>query len=449
MALVCPHCGHDINNPAARFCGSCGKPVPLTGSPASDASHHAAPLDRGTAAVRDQKSGASFRNLMVGVVVIGVLAIIGLFVYANRPAPCDSIFEQTVPRLSSSVQFIKAHGDLVIGSEKVQELTESSQRVGILCKTCCIANQSGKINADQFQACLETTRQYQNQVLQVADTIDQAAAAKSRGDTQTADQKTSQAIADTATIRTTLDRLSSVSVAAAAPNGIAPTQRIVVDQVAYLLLSLGYVQYSETEILVKVKLKVTNNNTQPSTIEEGGFRLWVNGAAIAPTDYLRVYNLPGLIAQETSVSFVVPADTRGGELQIALGKAESRIRLNLANAAALQGLAPQVIEGGITYALLGTGLAPKSAGESILQVKLKITNNGADLGLVEEGALRLWINGAAIAPSDPPVGYNIPGLVAKETTIVFLVPADTRRAELQINPANPNSKMRLEIAGAR
>ena len=84
-----------------------------------------------------------------------------------------------------------------------------------------------------------------------------------------------------------------------------------------------------------------------------------------------------------------------------------------------------------------------------MQVKLKITNNGADLGLVEEGALRLWINGAAIAPSDPPVGYNIPGLVAKETTIVFMVPADTRRAELQINPANPNSKMRLEIAGAR
>ena len=387
---------------------------------------------------------------MVGMVVIGVLAIIGLFVYVNRSAPCDSIFEQTVPRLSSSVQFIKTHGDLVIGSEKVQELTENSQRVGILCKTCCIANQSGKINADQFQACLETTKQYQNQVLQVADTIDQASAATSRGDKQTADQKTSQAIAGTAAIRTTLDRLSTVSGAAAESSNIAPTQPIIVDQVTYQLLGLSYAQYSETEILVKIKLKVTNNNTQLSTIEEGGFRLWVNGAAIAPTDFQRVYNLPGLIAQETSVSFVVPADTRSGELQIALGKAESRIRLSLANAAdALRGPAPQVIEGGITYALLTTGLAPKSAAESILQVKLKITNNGPDLGLVEEGALRLWINGAAIAPSDPPAGYNIPGLVAKETTIAFPVPADTRIAELQINPANPKSKMRLEIASAR
>jgi hypothetical protein len=105
----------------------------------------------------------------------------------------------------------QTHGQLVIGSEKVQELTESSQRVGILCKTCCIANQSGKINAEQFQVCLDTTKQYQTHVVKVADSIDQASAAKARGDTQTADQKASQAIADATAVTTTVDKLSAAS----------------------------------------------------------------------------------------------------------------------------------------------------------------------------------------------------------------------------------------------
>jgi zinc-ribbon domain len=454
MAIVCTHCGRDINNPEARFCGACGTSIPAAdlGAP-REQNHRSAPAQRGATAVRNQKSGASFQHLVIGAIVVGVLGIIGLFVYSNRPAPCDSIFQQTVPKLSSSVQFIKTHGELVIGSEKVQELSENSQRVGILCKTCCIANQNGKINAEQFQTCLDTTKQYQTQVLQVADTIGQASAAKARGDTQAADQKASQAIADATAVTSTVDKLSAVSGAAsgaaASPTKVEPNQQIAVDQVTYSLLDTTFSQYSESEALVSIKLKVTNNNTQLSTIDEGGFRLWVNGAAIAPTYYEGDYNLPGLIAKETSVSFVVPADTRAGELQISLSKMDSRIHLDLANlAGALRGSSPQVIENGLTYALLGASLAQKRPSESLLQIKLKITNNGTDLGLVEERALRLWISGAAIAPTDTAPDYNIPGLVARETTISFPVPADTRIAELQINPGNPKSRMRLELAAA-
>ncbi len=454
MTLVCTRCGRDINNPAARFCGSCGTPVPAADSAtAREAHHQPTAVARSAASVRTQKRGSSFRSLMIGVVVTGVLAIIGLFVYSNRPAPCDSIFEQTVPKLSSSIQFIRTHGELVIGSEKVQELTENSQRVGILCKTCCIANQSGKINAEQFQICLDTTKQYQAQVVQVADTIDQASAAKARGDTQTADQKASRAIADATAVTTTVDKLSAASGAAsggtASPTKVEPNQQIVLDGVTYLLLGTSFTQYSDTEVLVDVKLKLTNNNTQLSTIEEDGFRLWVNGTAIAPADHPPGYNIPGLIAKETSVSFVVPADTRSGELQIYLSKTDSRMHVDLGNVAdALRGSSPQVIEEGFTYALLGAHLAQKSSSEAVLQVKLKITNNETDLATIEEGAFRLWVHGAAIAPLDSPPGYNIPGLIAKESSVSFSVPSDTRTAELQINPRNPKSRMRLELTAA-
>ena len=119
--------------------------------------------------------------------------IVGLFVYFTRPGPCDSIFEQTAPRLDTTLHFLKTNGEMVIGREKIQDLAESSQRMGILCKTCCVAQQSGKINASQFQDCLNTTKSYETQVLKVASSVDAANAARQKGQDQAASEKTEQA----------------------------------------------------------------------------------------------------------------------------------------------------------------------------------------------------------------------------------------------------------------
>ena len=106
----------------------------------------------------------------------GVLTIVGLFVYFMRPGPCDSIYEQTTLRLDTTLHFLNTNGEMVIGRDKIQDLAESSQRMGILCKTCCIAQQRGKINAAQFQDCLNTTKGYETQVLQVASSVEAAKA---------------------------------------------------------------------------------------------------------------------------------------------------------------------------------------------------------------------------------------------------------------------------------
>jgi hypothetical protein len=123
----------------------------------------------------------------------GVIGIIALFIYLNRPGPCDSIFEQTAPKIDTTIQFLKTNGQMVIGGDKVQELAESSQRVGILCKTCCIAQQSGKISAAQFQDCLNTTKSYETQVLQIASSVDSANSARQKGQGQLVSEKTQQA----------------------------------------------------------------------------------------------------------------------------------------------------------------------------------------------------------------------------------------------------------------
>jgi hypothetical protein len=63
------------------------------------------------------------------IAATAVLLVIIYFVYQSPfHSKCDSIFEQTADRLGGSLGFIKIQGELVLGREKVQELTESSQK---------------------------------------------------------------------------------------------------------------------------------------------------------------------------------------------------------------------------------------------------------------------------------------------------------------------------------
>ena len=92
---------------------------------------------------------------LIIVAATAVSLVIIYFVYQGLVrSKCDSIFEQTANRLSGNLEFIKIKGELVLGREKVQELTEGSQKVALHLKTCCIAQQAGTLNADQFQVCM-------------------------------------------------------------------------------------------------------------------------------------------------------------------------------------------------------------------------------------------------------------------------------------------------------
>ena len=176
--MVCTHCGHELANPKALFCGRCG--ASLIPPPPTKADSH-----RST-------RGASRQMLMLAV-AFGVLAVIALFIYLTRPGPCDAIFEQTAPKLAIALQHLKTNAGVVIGHDKVQDLAESSQRIGILCKTCCVAQQSGRINGAQFQDCLNTTRSYETKVLEVASNVDAANNARQQGQLELVSEKTTLA----------------------------------------------------------------------------------------------------------------------------------------------------------------------------------------------------------------------------------------------------------------
>jgi hypothetical protein len=82
---------------------------------------------------------------------------------------------------------------VTLGAEKVQELTDSSQKVGLHLKSCCIAQQSKMLNADQFQVCMSGAKDYQTQIIQVAANIKEADAAEKQQKPELAKQKTDEA----------------------------------------------------------------------------------------------------------------------------------------------------------------------------------------------------------------------------------------------------------------
>jgi hypothetical protein len=131
---------------------------------------------------------------LIIVAATAVLLVIIYFVYQSPShSKCDSIFEQTTDRLGGNLEVIKIKGELVLGREKVQELTEGSQKVALHLKTCCIALQAGVMNADQFQACMNGAKDYETKIVQVATNIKEVKAAEEQQKPELAEQKTEQA----------------------------------------------------------------------------------------------------------------------------------------------------------------------------------------------------------------------------------------------------------------
>jgi hypothetical protein len=128
------------------------------------------------------------------VAATAVLLAIVYFVYRGLGrSRCDSIFEQTTDRLRGNLEFINIKGALVLGSEKVQELTEGSQKVALHLKTCCIAQRARTMNADQFQACMNGAKDYETKIIQVVSNIKEVKAAEEQQKPELARQKTEQA----------------------------------------------------------------------------------------------------------------------------------------------------------------------------------------------------------------------------------------------------------------
>ena len=133
--------------------------------------------------MRDGGVQGMTKSIVAIAATVAVLAI-GFFAYdLLRPvtSPCESIFQQTATSLGSKLELLKAKGEIFIGKEKIQDLTERAQVTALNLKTCCIVLNAGAVNSEQFLQCQGSAQRYEREIETAAKTAGEAQAAQQQG----------------------------------------------------------------------------------------------------------------------------------------------------------------------------------------------------------------------------------------------------------------------------
>ncbi len=148
------------------------------------------------------------------LIAIVIVALVGLSYVIIRPAggDCSTVFEQTAPGLQANLEIIQNKGAFAVSREKIQELSESAQRVGLHVKTCCMVLEGGQLNPTQFQQCMQGAVEYDRKVAMVAEQVVEAEAVAASGNAELLQAKSTQIDASIAQVASTADSVSSQTV---------------------------------------------------------------------------------------------------------------------------------------------------------------------------------------------------------------------------------------------
>nr|ART38793.1 G253 [uncultured bacterium] len=134
----------------------------------------------------------SVKAILIGLGIVVLAGGAALVLLKPGASSCQGVFEQTAPRLEANIELIKNKGGFAVSQEKVQELTEGAQKVGLHLKTCCSVLEGGKLNPDQFQQCIARASEYDRQIAETARQVDVAATAQAQGQTAVVEQQKTQ-----------------------------------------------------------------------------------------------------------------------------------------------------------------------------------------------------------------------------------------------------------------
>ncbi len=132
------------------------------------------------------------KAILIGLGIVVLAGGAALVLLKPGASSCQGVFEQTAPRLEANIELIKNKGGFAVSQEKVQELTEGAQKVGLHLKTCCSVLEGGKLNPDQFQQCIARASEYDRQIAETARQVDVAATAQAQGQTAVVEQQKTQ-----------------------------------------------------------------------------------------------------------------------------------------------------------------------------------------------------------------------------------------------------------------
>lgn len=122
---------------------------------------------------------------MLPIIIVTFLIIIGTYLFTIYflmwLRPCESVLAQTTVQLGGNLGVAKTKGELVIGRQAVQEITDQVQGIALNLKTCCILLHDDKVTSTEFLRCQRTANDYVGRLDNVENLVEQASLAKQEG----------------------------------------------------------------------------------------------------------------------------------------------------------------------------------------------------------------------------------------------------------------------------
>ncbi|MGB0576473.1 MAG: hypothetical protein ACPGPC_10030 [Alphaproteobacteria bacterium] len=146
-------------------------------------------LDGEVAMPKEKKTSRFSRGWRLKLISLGAVVcalVVPLVVYLSydlikmKMSPCGGIFQQTANRFETEIEFLKSSGKVVLGSEKVADLTERAQITAINMETCCIVFGAGKRDPEKFLQCKASVREYDDNLEKVVSVVKRVVTAESR-----------------------------------------------------------------------------------------------------------------------------------------------------------------------------------------------------------------------------------------------------------------------------
>ena len=132
------------------------------------------------------------KTLLIIPATLVILVLAYLTYDFLKTSACDTIFQQTAVSLRSKLKVITQEGEIFIGRQKLQDLSERSQNLALTLKTCCILRDTGNATAEEFLTCKGTAEQYEKHIEKVVIHIDEAQLAKQQGKADLVNEQVSQ-----------------------------------------------------------------------------------------------------------------------------------------------------------------------------------------------------------------------------------------------------------------
>jgi len=154
----------------------------------------------------DKKSAVNKNIIVLGgtFIILVVIFLAYNLLQTKLSSPCETIFEQTSMQLGLKLEHLGTGGELILGKDKVQELSDRAQETALNLKACCIVLDSGKVDSGQFLECKNKAGQYEEKLDSLVTQVSAATKAKEENRTEEYEEKVRQ-------IHITLDNVESAS----------------------------------------------------------------------------------------------------------------------------------------------------------------------------------------------------------------------------------------------